>query len=140
MCIRDRSRKKATYISSAVTTVICILSSLSLGVMSGFSVFGVGVFDFFDILTDKIFLAIGGMCLAIYVGWVLNKEEVKLEATNRGALPFALFETWYAVIKYVIPVLVAVVAVSGIMAIEQQSLMIFGVVVIGVLALFSKKL
>ena len=32
-------------------------------------------------------------------------------------------------IKYVIPVLVAVVAVSGIMAIEQQSLMIFGVVV-----------
>jgi NSS family neurotransmitter:Na+ symporter len=44
------------------------------------------------------------------------------------------------VIKYVIPVLVAVVAVSGIMAIEQQSLMIFGVVVIGVLALFSKKL
>ncbi|HQL02497.1 MAG: Sodium:neurotransmitter symporter family protein [Synergistetes bacterium ADurb.Bin155] len=137
---KGMSRKKATYISSAVTTVICILSSLSLGVMSGFSVFGVGVFDFFDILTDKIFLAIGGMCLAIYVGWVLNKEEVKLEATNRGALPFALFETWYAVIKYVIPVLVAVVAVSGIMAIEQQSLMIFGVVVIGVLALFSKKL
>ena len=43
-------------------------------------------------------------------------------------------------IKYVIPVLVAVVAISGIMAIEQKSLMIFGLVVIGVSALFSKKL
>lgn len=40
-------------------------SSLSMGLMSGFTIFGVKVFDFFDILTDKIFLAIGGMLLAI---------------------------------------------------------------------------
>jgi NSS family neurotransmitter:Na+ symporter len=43
-------------------------------------------------------------------------------------------------IKYVIPVLIAVVAYSGITAIAQKSLMIFGILVIVVMAIFSKKL
>jgi NSS family neurotransmitter:Na+ symporter len=120
--------------------ITCILSSLSLGVMSGFKILGVGVFDFFDILTDKIFLAIGGMLLAIFVGWFVKKEDLKDELTNGGTVKFALFEVWYNLVKYVIPVAIAVVAFSGITAIAQKGLMIFGLLVIVVLALFSKKL
>ena len=134
------ARRTATYVASAVMCVMCILSSLSMGVMSGFTVLGVGFFDFFDILTDKIFLAIGGMLLAIFVGWFMDKEELKAEVTNNGEVSFGLFEAWYAMIKYVIPVLIAVVAYTGITAIEQKSLMIFGLLVIMVSAIFSKKL
>ena len=137
---KGMARKPATYITSAIMCVMCILSSLSMGVMSGFTIFGVGFFDFFDILTDKIFLAIGGMLLAIFVGWFMNKEELKTEITNNGTISFGLFEAWYFMIKYVIPVLIAVVAYSGITAIAQKSLMIFGILVIVVMAIFSKKL
>jgi len=137
---KGMERKKATYITSAIMCVMCILSSLSMGVMSGFTIFGVGFFDFFDILTDKIFLALGGMLLAIFVGWFMNKEELKAEITNNGTISFGLFEAWYVMIKYVIPVLIAFVAYSGITAIAQKSLMIFGLLVIVVLAIFSKKL
>ena len=133
------ARRTATYVASAVMCVMCILSSLSMGVMSGFTIFG-RFFDFFDILTDKIFLAIGGMLLAIFVGWFMDKEELKAEVTNNGEVSFGLFEAWYAMIKYVIPVLIAVVAYTGITAIEQKSLMIFGLLVIVVSAIFSKKL
>lgn len=137
---KQMERKKAVYSTGAIMTVTGILSSLSLGVMSGFTILGVGVFDFFDILTDKIFLAIGGMLLAIFVGWAMKKEDLKDELTNGGTIQFGLFEVWYNLIKYVIPVAVAVVAVAGIISITQTSLMIFGVLVIIVLAAFSKKL
>lgn len=137
---KKMARKPAVNISSGIMVVTCILSSLSLGVMSGVTVFGVGVFDFFDILTDKIFLAIGGLLLAVFVGWVVKKEDLKAELTNEGTLKFGLFEVWYNTIKYVIPLVIAVVAYRGIVSIEQTGLMIFGLLVIVVMAVFSRKL
>ena len=137
----DEIGKKDSYLCCISSHVRNVHSFLAVhGVMSGFTIFGVGFFDFFDILTDKIFLAIGGMLLAIFVGWFMDKEELKAEVTNNGEVSFGLFEAWYAMIKYVIPVLIAVVAYTGITAIEQKSLMIFGLLVIVVSAIFSKKL
>jgi NSS family neurotransmitter:Na+ symporter len=137
---KNMARKAATYLTSGIMAVMCILSSLSLGIMSGVTLFGVGAFDFFDILTDKIFLAIGGMLLAIFVGWFMKKEDLKDELTNGGTVAFGLFEVWYNLVKYVIPVAIAIVAYVGITAIAQKSLMIFGLLIILVLAVFSKKL
>lgn len=137
---RGMERKKSVYSAGGIMIVTGILSSLSLGVMSGVTIFGVGFFDFFDILTDKIFLAIGGMLLAIFVGWVVKKEDLYDELTNGGEKEFGLFNVWYNLIKYVIPVAVAIVAVMGITDIEQTGLMIFGLAIIVILAIFSPKL
>ena len=133
-------RKKAVVGTGVVLIVMNILASLSMGLLSDFTIFGVVIFDFFDFLTDKVFLAIGGMLVAIFVGWVMKKEDLKDEVTNGGAVKFALFEGWYFLIKFVIPVLIAIVAITGIMSIEQRPLAIFGLGVIAVLAIFSKKL
>lgn len=139
---RRMERKKATYLAGGIMVITGTLSSLSLGALSGFNVLGLGVgfFDFFDILTDKIFLAIGGMVIAIFVGWFMKKEDLKDELTNSGTVEFGLFEVWYAVTKYIIPLAIGAVAVAGILSIEQTALMIFGIVLIAVLAIFSKKL
>ncbi len=137
---RNMERKKAVIVTGGIMTVTGILSSLSLGVMSGVTLFGVGFFDFFDILTDKIFLAIGGMLLAIFVGWFMKKEDLKDELTNGGTIEFKLFDVWYNLIKYVIPFAILIVAVMGIKSIEQTGLMLFGLGIIIVLAIFSKKL
>ena len=137
---RKIERKKAVTITGAIMVFTGLLSSLSMGLMSGVKVFGVGFFDLFDILTDKIFMAIGGLLLAVFVGWFMNKEELKAELTNEGTLKFGLFEVWYNLIKYVIPVAIAIVAFIGITSVEQTSLMLFGLGIIAVLAIFSKKL
>jgi NSS family neurotransmitter:Na+ symporter len=137
---KKMTRKKAVLISGAIMAVTGVFASLSLGIMSGSTFLGVGAFDFFDILTDKIFLAIGGLLLAIFVGWVVKKEDLKDELTNGGTIKFALFNFWYFLVKWVIPVAVASVAVVGIISITQKSLMIFGIGIIVVLGLFSKKL
>jgi NSS family neurotransmitter:Na+ symporter len=70
----------------------------------------------------------------------MNKEDLKDELTNGGSIEFGLFNIWYNLVKYVVPVAIAIVAVLGIIAIEQTSLMIFGLLVILLLAIFSKKL
>ena len=92
---RGWTRKKSVYVSGGIMVFTGILSSLSMGLMSGFTIFGAGVFDFFDILTDKIFLAIGGMLLAIFVGWFMKKEDLQDELTNSGTVEFGLFNVWY---------------------------------------------
>jgi NSS family neurotransmitter:Na+ symporter len=137
---RGWERKKAVYTTGGIMTVTGILSSLSMGVMSGFTILGVGVFDFFDILTDKIFLAIGGMFIAIFVGWFMKKEDLQDELTNGGTVKFGLFNIWYNLVKYVIPVAIAFVAFAGITSIAQRGLMFLGLGIIVVLAVFSKKL
>jgi len=137
---KKMERKKSVYLSSAIMIVLCVLASLSLGSMSGVTVLGVGAFDFFDILTDKIFLAIGGLLLAVFVGWFVKKEDLKDELTNGGTIEFKLFEVWYNLVKYIIPVAIAIVAFMGIKSIAQTSLMIFGLLIIVVLGIFSKKL
>ncbi|HCO18957.1 MAG TPA: sodium-dependent transporter, partial [Tissierellales bacterium] len=60
--------------------------------------------------------------------------------TNNGTKEFKLFEAWYFMIKFVIPIAIAIVAFFGITGIAQTSLMLFGLAVIAVLAIFSKKL
>ncbi len=133
-------RKKAVYLTAAIMVVTCTMASLSLGAVPGISLFGVPAFDIFDILTDKIFMAIGGMLLAIFAGWVLKKEDLKDELTNGGTIEFKLFETWYALIKYIIPIAIAIVAIFGIISIEQKGVMFLGFGIMAVLAIFSKKL
>ncbi|PAB58167.1 sodium-dependent transporter [Anaeromicrobium sediminis] len=136
------SRKKAVFSSSTVMALLCILASLSLGGV-GPKLFGTGAFDVFDLLTDKIFLAIGGMLLCIFAGWRLNKQDLYDEITNKGEIKFGMFDTWYALVKYVIPITIALVAISGIrQGFESGSgpIMIVGIVIIGFFAAISKKL
>jgi len=80
------------------------------------------------------------MLIAIYTGWFMKKEDIKDELTNGGTIEFKLFNVWYAVTKYIVPVAIGVVAVAGILAIEQTALMIFGLAFIVVLVALSKKL
>jgi neurotransmitter:Na+ symporter, NSS family len=134
-------RARAVIGSGVVMAIMGALASLSLGVMSGTPIplLGVGAFDLFDILTDKIFLAIGGLLLAVFVGWVIRKEDLQAELTNDGAHAFGGFTLWYNAVKYVIPVAIAVVAVVGIISIEQTALMLLGLLVIAGFALFSRR-
>jgi NSS family neurotransmitter:Na+ symporter len=136
------SRVKAVLSSSAVMAGLCVLASLSLGGL-GPVIFGKGAFDIFDLLTDKIFLAIGGMLLCIFAGWRLDKKELKDEITNEGKISFGLFNIWYALVKFVIPVTIAIVAVGGIMDgfdAGAGPIMIMGLAIIAVFAAISKKL
>ncbi|MFI3245287.1 MAG: sodium-dependent transporter [Ferrimonas sp.] len=139
---RHWSRPKAVMTASAVMAVLCVFASLSLGGI-GPTLFGTGLFDIFDLLTDKVFLALGGLFVCLFAGWRLQKEDLKAELTNDGEKPFALFELWYGLVKFVIPVAIFVVAVAGVMSgfdSGKGPIMLLAIGIMGLMAVFSKRL
>ncbi|MBR9788913.1 MAG: sodium-dependent transporter [Vibrionaceae bacterium] len=139
---KGMKRSKAVLSASSVMAILCVFASLSLGGV-GPTLFGTGAFDIFDLLTDKIFMAVGGMLLCIFAGWQLNRDELEKEITNDGKVSFPLFGLWYNLVKFVIPVAIAIVAFMGIKSgfdSGKGEIMVLGIVTIGLAAIFSKKL
>jgi NSS family neurotransmitter:Na+ symporter len=142
--IDEKGFKRSTAVlsASAVMASLCVFASLSLGGV-GPTLFDTGAFDIFDLLTDKIFLAVGGMLICIFAGWRLNREDLEKEITNDGEVSFPLFGLWYNLVKYVIPVAIAIVAFSGIKAgfdSGKGEIMLLGIGFIALSAVISKKL
>lgn len=142
--IDEKGMKRSTAVlsSSAVMAILCVFASLSLGGM-GPTLFGTGAFDIFDLLTDKIFMAVGGMLLCIFAGWRLNRADLEKEITNDGKVSFPMFGLWYNLVKYVIPFAIAIVAFMGIKSgfdSGKGEIMLIGIATILVAGIFSKKL
>ncbi len=65
-------------------------------------------FDFLDFLTSQLMLPLGGLFIALFVGWKMNKAIVAKELEAEG---HPMFEIWLFVVRYISPVLVAAVFV-----------------------------
>lgn len=141
--IDEKGMKRTTAVLSAssVMAIMCVFASLSLGGL-GPTLFDTGVFDIFDLLTDKVFLAVGGMFICIFAGWRLNRADLEKEITNEGKVSFPLFGLWYNLVKYVIPFAVAIVAIAGIVSgfdSGKGPIMILAIAIIGLAAIFSRR-
>lgn len=84
------TRKKAAWMVTTGCIVLGVFCSLSLGPGKEYTLFGLTLFDLFDFVTAKIMLPLGGMFIAIFTGWYLDKRIVWEEISNNGTL-------WYKV-------------------------------------------
>jgi NSS family neurotransmitter:Na+ symporter len=66
-------------------------------------------FDWVDYVTAAIMLPLGGLIMAIFVGFVIEKERV--ESVMKPQLGFA-FEAWYFSLRYITPVAMFIVMLS----------------------------
>ncbi len=66
-------------------------------------------FDWVDYLTAAIMLPLGGLIMAVFVGFIIEKQRV--EAVMRPQLGFA-FDAWYFSLRYVTPIAMFVVMLS----------------------------
>jgi NSS family neurotransmitter:Na+ symporter len=64
-------------------------------------------FDFLDFLTSQLMLPLGGMLIAVFVGWVMKKHTIQQEMHENPVL----LDAWYVILRFVSPVLVALVMV-----------------------------
>lgn len=111
----NMSRKVAILLSLSVVVVFGILCSLSQGTLADIKIFGYNFFDFFDKTSANILLPLGGFFAVIFVGWRMKKPDVEDEITSSGLHKFKAFflNFIYYSIKYLAPVVVAVVLISG---------------------------
>ena len=92
------TRGRAAKLVTAGCVVIGVLSSLSLGVMKEYTLFGKGIFDILDFVTAKIMLPIGGMLISIFVGWFMDKKLTQGEFTNYGTLKMGLYKVYILIL------------------------------------------
>lgn len=109
------SRKFAIFISLVVIVTFGVLCSLSQGVLADVKILGYNFFDFFDKSSSNILLPLGGFFAVIFVGWKMKRPDVEDELTSGGVHRFspAVMNFVYYSIKYLAPVVVAVVLISG---------------------------
>jgi len=108
------SRRKSSIISMLVVFVIGIFCALSFGPLQDVKLFGRTFFDLFDLITASYLMPIGALAMTIFLGWFYPKVEVKDEITNGGTLKGSLFEVYYFILRFVAPIALIIIIISGI--------------------------
>lgn len=109
-------RKTASILVSVSCMALGVLCTLSFGVMSDVTLFGLTVFELFDFLASKVLLPVGGILISLFVGYYLDRRIVQAEITNRGRLSFRLFGLYVFLIRYVVPIAIVAIFVNEILA------------------------
>lgn len=112
------SRKKATLIIGAAIFILGIPSALSFGALGQVQILNYSVFDFVGMLTDNILLPLGGITMCYYVGWKWHPEYL-VDEIERDGLPFKVKKLWIICIRYLTPILVGIVTLTGFYHIYQ---------------------
>lgn len=106
------ARKKAVIFITAVILVFGAVCSLSYGIWGGFTIFGLNFFDFCDAFSAKILMPLGGLLCVIFVGYIWKPEKAYDTITKDGA-SFKWFKFWKICVKFLVPVLIILVFLSG---------------------------
>ena len=102
-------RKKAVWIVSGASGIICILSSMSMGAVEGMTLFGMPLLSFFDFITAKLMMPIGALLTTFYVGWYAPLTTVRNEFTNKGTVGEKLFPLFLFTVRYICPIFILLI-------------------------------
>jgi NSS family neurotransmitter:Na+ symporter len=110
------SRPVATAVVGFGAAVLGVLSSLSFNEIATFYPLGfipifaeANFFDALDGVTAKLFMPIGAILTCIFVGWIADARLID----DENGLDGVLHQTWRALVRFVCPVVLAVIMVVG---------------------------
>ena len=109
-------RKRAAVIVSVACMTLGVACSLSFGMWSHLTLFGMNLFELFDFVSSKVILPLGGIVICLFTGWYLDRRLVEDELTNGGTVRFRLFRLYYFIVRYVAPLAIAAVFVQELVA------------------------
>lgn len=111
-------RHKAAVAFGIIIFIIGLPSAMSFNLMGDFKMFRLSVFDFADYITSNLMLPLGGLLIALFVGWAWGFDKV-MENVKEGAeslynkAPW-VFSFWKFFLKYLSPVLIFLVLLHSI--------------------------
>lgn len=108
------TRKAATFIAGSIIFVLGITASLGFGIWSHIQVNGNNILDMMDNITANVILPLGGLLMAVFVGWYLTREK---------AVQFSEIETpilqviWLAIIRFIAPIVLLIIMITSLLGI-----------------------
>jgi NSS family neurotransmitter:Na+ symporter len=102
----NMGRKSSTVLATILISILGILCSLSMGVLN--------IFDLMDWISANLLLPIGGMFIALFVGWFLGRKKVKEEVSKGGSLSGVFLSGFLFLVKFIAPIAIAIVLLNKI--------------------------
>ncbi len=107
------NRKKAVWISLIAIYIVGYPTILAQGPWSNILIGGRNFFDFADYVSGNIAMPLGALLLSLFTlfVWKFNKYQ---EDTNIGAKKLKVYDWWSPLIKYLIPIALFLIFVTGV--------------------------
>ena len=97
-----------------LTTALGAVFTLSFSHLSGVKIASLSLFGFVDRINSIYLPPICALCTTIFFGWVMPEADVRDEFTNHGTLRVRLYGTVRFLARYIAPIALLVVLVTGI--------------------------
>ena len=86
------------------TFALATIAALSFNVLDDIKLWGKNIFDMMDYAASNIFMLLGGLFTAVYVGWILDRKVIHDQLTNGGRLKGVLEPYIVFCLRYIAPV------------------------------------
>lgn len=110
---RGWERSKAAITIGGLIFLFGIPPVLGYSTFSGFSFMEMDILDTYDWLTSSIFLPLGGLLTALFVGHVWGARQ-SVEEARKGVGRFYFESSYIFVLKWVVPLVIAAIMIAGI--------------------------
>ncbi len=104
-------RHKSAFLVLGSIAVLSIVSILGYNLLSDYTLGGKDINGVVDYFSNQILLPVGGMLLAVFAGWFINRET-SLEELNMTDGP--AYKLWYLLIRFIVPPAVFIVFILGV--------------------------
>ena len=98
------SRPRAIFWTALITIILAVIAALSFNVLDDIKLWGKNIFDMMDYAASNIFMLLGGLFTAVYVGWILDRKVIRDQITNGGRLKGTMEPYLIFCMRYVAPV------------------------------------
>ena len=106
------SRRTGTILLGTACFLVGIPSALSFGTLGNVTILNYSVFDFVGMITDNILLPMGGVTMCYYIGWKWDPNNL-VDEIEKDGIPFKLKKLWILCIRFLTPIMVLVVTLTG---------------------------
>ena len=107
---KGMNRRRSAVLILVVVTLLSLFSMLGYNHLGDYQWAGKDINGVLDYVSNQILLPLGGLLIAVFVGWGLNRE-VSVEQLGLG--DGGWFGVWWGLIRYWVPVGVGLVFVLG---------------------------
>ncbi len=105
----EKKRPSASLLIGLLIFVVGIPAALSFGVMSDVKLFGKTFFDLVDFSVSNILLPFGVLAISLFVPNKMKKELLMQELEVTETRGKTLFNIWFFLLRYIIPITVILV-------------------------------
>ncbi len=106
---QNHTRHSATLTMLGLIACVAFVSILSYSVIADWQIASLNLTGIFDYLSNQIMLPVGGLLIAVFAGWQMDRNAMK----NELGLGQRAFTGWFWLIRFLLPIALIIILITG---------------------------